>query len=844
MTVKDIVDSAFAQIASADIEKIIKQLTQDEKVSLLSGEDFWHTVPIPRLNIPSIRLSDGPNGVRGTHFFSSVPAACLPCGTAIGATFDRDLALKVGHLLAAEAKAKGAHVVLGPTINIARGPLGGRGFESYSEDPFLSGILAGHYCKGLKERNVSATLKHFVCNDQEHERMAVNSIVTDRAMREIYLLPFMIAIALGEPDAVMTAYNKVNGLHASENRELLQGILHEEWGWDGLVMSDWFGTYSTSEAVNAGLDLEMPGPPRWRGGALSHAITANKIPVASLNARVRAVLKLVQKASKSGIPEKAPETQLNRAEDRALLRRIASEAIVLLKNEENILPLNKNKPIAVIGPNAKVAAYCGGGSAALNPYYTVTPLEGISNSATAEVNFSQGVYAHQMLPLLGKQLRLEDGQTGFKLSIFNDAPNVAARTPLEERHETDSMIIFMDYDHPDLQTIWYADAEGYFIPEESGVYDFGLTVNGTAKLYVDGKLVIDNTVNQRPGTSFFGSGTVEETSSLELEAGKKYKVLIQWACGKTSTFKVPGVVDFGHGGFRFGACKQLCPQAGIEQAVKVAASVDQVVLVAGLNGEWESEGEDRANMSLPPNTDELISRVLQANPNTVVVIQSGTPVEMPWINEAKAVLHAWYGGNETGNGLADVVFGDVNPSGKLPLTFPRRLKDNPTYFNYRSEGGRVLYGEDVYVGYRYYEGLELEPLFPFGHGLSYTTFQVSELNINTSEEVLHVSCKVINNGSRKGAEVIQLYIAPVSPPIRRPLKELKEFKKVFLDSGVEKTVTIPLEIVRATSFWDEKSNSWCSYEGAYKIMVGTSSSGEFLESVVNVSETTYWSGSW
>ncbi|KAJ6093067.1 Beta-glucosidase [Penicillium sp. IBT 16267x] len=814
MTVKDIVDSAFAHIANADIEKIIKQLTQDEKVSLLSGEDFWHTVPIPRLNIPSIRLSDGPNGVRGTHFFSSVPAACLPCGTAIGATFDRDLALEVGHLLAAEAKAKGAHVILGPTINIARGPLGGRGFESYSEDPFLSGILAGYYCKGLKERN----------------------IVTDRAMREIYLLPFMIAIAFGEPYAVMTAYNKVNGLHASENREILQGILREEWGWDGLVMSD---------CLNAGLDLEMPGPPRWRGGVLSHAITANKVPLASLNARVRAVLKLVQKASKSGIPEKAPELQLNRVEDRALLRKIASEAIVLLKNEINILPLNKDKRIAVIGPNAKIAAYCGGGSAALNPYYTVTPLDGISNLATADVDFSQGVYAHQMLPLLGKQLCLEDGQTGFKLSIFNDAPDVATRTPLEERHETDSMIIFMDYDHPDLQTIWYADAEGYFVPEESGIYDFGLTVNGTAKLYVDGKLVIDNTVNQRPGTSFFGSGTMEEMFSLELEAGKKYKVLIQWACGKTSTFKVPGVVDLGHGGFHFGACKQLCPQAGIEQAVKVAASVDQVVLVAGLNGEWESEGEDRANLSLPPNTDELISRVLLANPNTVVVIQSGTPVEMPWINDAKAVLHAWYGGNETGNGLADVIFGDVNPSGKLPLTFPRRLKDNPTYFNFRSEGGRVLYGEDVYVGYRYYEGLEVEPLFPFGHGLSYTTFQVSDLTVNHNPETtLNVSCKVQNTGSRKGAEVIQLYIAPVSPPIRRPSKELKEFRKVFLDSGAEETITIPLDIIRATSFWDEKSGSWCSYEGAYKIMIGTSSSGEFLESVVNVSETTYWSGGW
>ncbi|KAJ5767218.1 uncharacterized protein N7511_004834 [Penicillium nucicola] len=839
------VDSAFAKIADADIETLIKQLTQDEKVALLTGEDFWHTVPIPRLGIPSIRVSDGPNGVRGTRFFSSIPAACLPCGTAIGATFDRDLAVNIGHVLAAEAKAKGAHVILGPTINIPRGPLGGRGFESYSEDPILSGILAGHYCKGLKEKNISATLKHFVCNDQEHERMAVNSIVTDRAMREIYLLPFQIAIALGEPDAIMTAYNKVNGVHAAESSFLLQDILRGEWGWDGLVMSDWFGTYSTSEAVNAGLDLEMPGPPRWRGSALTHAINSNKVPLATLNERVRAVLKLVQKASKSGVPEGAPETQLNREEDRRLLRKIASEAIVLLKNEDEVLPLNKSKKVAIIGPNSKIATYCGGGSAALNPYYTVTPFEGISNSALGEVEFAQGVYGHQMLPLLGKRLHTDAGDAGFTLKTFNDPPAMSNRRPLETRHETDSMIIFMDYNHPELEKIWYADAEGYFVPEESGLYDFGLTVHGTGKLYVDDKLLINNADVQTAGTSFFGSGTIEETEPLQLEAGKTYKIHAQWGCGKTSTFRVPGVVDFGHGGFRFGACKRLSPQEGIAEAVRVASNVDQVVLVDGLSAEWESEGEDRSNMSLPPHTDELISQVLDANPNTAIVIQSGTPVEMPWIHKAKAVLHAWYGGNETGNGIADVLFGDVNPSGKLPLTFPRHLKDNPTYFNYRSEGGRVLYGEDVYVGYRYYDGLDMETLFPFGHGLSYTKFKLSDLNlIRTSENVLQIQCKLRNVGHTAGAEVVQVYVAPVSPPIRRPVKELKEFRKCWLANSTEEVVTIPLDLVRATSFWDEKSGSWCSHGGAYKIMVGTSSRGTFLEEILELEETVFWSGSW
>ena len=605
----------------------------------------------------------------------------------------------------------------------------------------------------------------------------------------------------------------------------------------------------------------MPGPTRWRGCALTHAIAANKIPMATLNARVRAVLTMVQQASRSGIPERAPELQLNRAEDRQLLRKIASEAVVLLKNDGGILPLNKSRKIAVIGPNARIATYCGGGSAALNPYEAVTPLEGISNSSSGGVEFAQGIYGHQNLPLLGKRLHTQDSRTGFILKIFNDPPTVPDRIPLEERHETDSMVFFLDYNHPELQPVWFADAEGFFTPDESGLYDFGLCVQGTGKLFVDGKLLINNADIQRPGPSFLGSGTMEERGSMELVAGQQYKIHVQWGCAMTSKFKVPGVVDFGHGGFRFGACKQLPPQAGIEEAVKLAASVDQVVLVAGLSAEWESEGEDRTSMSLPPHTDELIARVLEVNPTSVIVIQSGNPVEMPWIQNARAVLHAWYGGNELGNGLADVIFGDVNPvsiflpsrltvltplgclqSGKLPLTFPRHVKNNPTYFNFRSEGGRVLYGEDVYMGYRFYDEIEIDPLFPFGHGLSYTTFELSGLSLTRHSNTLQATCTLRNTGSRVGAEVIQLYVAPVSPPIKRPLKELKEFRKVWLESAAEAEVTIPFDLVRATSFWDEKSGSWCSHSGAYRVMLGTSSRGVFLESSVELTETTFWSG--
>lgn len=631
----------------------------------VTGTGWWHTTAIDRLSIPSIRLSDGPNGVRGTHFFDSTPSACLPCGTALGSTFDTNLAERIGGLLSDEAHAKGAHVLLGPTINIQRGPLGGRGFESVSEDPILSGIIAGHYVRGVQESGVSATLKHFVCNDMESERMAVDALVTARAMREIYLLPFMIAIEMGQPRAIMTSYGKVNGCHAAENHHILQEILRDEWKWKGLVMSDWYGTYSTSEAINAGLDLEMPGPTRWRGEALSHAVTANKIKKATLDERVRNVLKLIKHGlENTSIPPNAPETQLNTPEHVALLREAAAKSIVLLKNEQNVLPFNPNKSVAVIGPNANIATYCGGGSAGLRAYKAVTPLEGVKSLAS-DVVFSQGAYGHQMLPVLGKALRTVDGKQGFSLRFYNDPPKAkgitGARPMLEERILDDTYTWFVDYEHPDLADIWYAEAEGILTPDKSGEWEFGLSVHGTAELFINGKLVVSNIENQRLGNSFVGCGTVEETGSITLEAGKDYRILVQWGCSKTSKLKVSGMVDFGQGGLRFSGCPKLDAAAAIQEAVQVAKSVDQVVLCVGTSGEWECEGQDRTTMALPPGTDELVEAVIAANPNTAVVIQSGTPVAMPWVDRANTVLQAWFGGNEGGNGIADVLFGAINP---------------------------------------------------------------------------------------------------------------------------------------------------------------------------------------
>lgn len=417
-----------------------------------------------------------------------------------------------------------------------------------------------------------------------------------------------------------------------------------------------------SEAVNAGLDLEMPGPSRFRGPGLVHAITSNKVSERTINDRVRTVLKLVKQTESSNIPENAAEVQRNLPEDRALLRRAAAESIVLLKNDDQILPFDSTKRTLVIGPNANIAAYCGGGSAALPGYYTITPLEGISSSCTGGVSFSQGLYGHKELPLLGEQLKTEDGRDGYTFSVFTEPSSEKNRKAVDVLHMKSSSAFLMDYKHPEVHSdLYYITMDGIFEPSESGIYDFGLTVAGTGELFIDGEKIVDNKSNQRQGTSFFGIGTPEERGWKYLEANKRYKVMVEYGTAPTSNLKLHGVVSFGPGGLRVGGCKRIDAERAIQESVDLAATFDQVVVCVGLSGEWESEGFDRPHMDLPPISDELVQRVLAVQPKAAVVVQSGTTVTMPWAREAKALLHAWYGGNETGNGIADVIFGDVNP---------------------------------------------------------------------------------------------------------------------------------------------------------------------------------------
>ena len=609
-----------------------------------------------------------------------------------------------------------------------------------------------------------------------------------------------------------------------------------------------------------------------------HAITSNKVSERTINERVRNVLEMVKSTSKSGIPENALEIELNRPQDQLLLRRAASESVVLLKNDDAILPLDPTKKTLVLGPNANIAAYCGGGSAALPAYYAVTPLEGIKNKSTGEVIFTQGAYGHKELPLLGEQLKTRDGKKGYIFRVFTEPATNKARKHVDELHMTSSSAFLMDYKHPHVSgDLYYVTMEGILEPTESGIYDFGLTVAGTGELFIDGVLVVDNKTKQRQGTSFFGIGTPEERGSKYLNAGQQYQVLVEYGTAPTSNLKLHGVVSFGPGGLRMGGCKRIDPEQAIQNAVDLAANADQVVVCVGLSGEWESEGFDRPHMDLPPLSDELIQKVLAVQPNAVIVVQSGTPVTMPWAHDTKALLHAWYGGNETGNGIADVLFGDVNPvsilaspshprplsllsvtstyfyfqSAKLPLSFPERVEQNPSYLHYRSERGRVLYNDDVYVGYRHYEKVGSQPLFSFGHGLSYTSFRLSELEVsqpfkdlnNIKEETLEITVKVENVGSRSGTETGLVYISPpATSSVGRPVRELKGFKKVTLQAGESKKIHITVPICLATSFWDESLAEWMSEAGEYAVSVVGTGKGNSISAPFTISKSRSWTG--
>jgi beta-glucosidase len=786
-----------------DIAHLVDQLTLDEKAALTAGEDLWSTPAVPRLGIPKVWLSDGPSGARGSIMGTAGPTSvCIPCGSALGATWNPELVEELGVLLGRQIRTKSARVLLAPTVNLHRSPLAGRNFECYSEDPLVSGKLAAAFVRGAQSQGVATTVKHFVANEAETERHSTSSVVDERALRELYLVPFELAIREGQALALMTSYNRLNGRWLTEQREMLDGLVRGEWGFDGLIVSDWYGVVDTTASPVATVDLEMPGPPRAFGQKLADAVRDGEVPEAALDAQVTRLLTVYDRIGALGDPADAtePDEQAeDLPEDRALARRAATESIVLLAND-GLLPFDRTaiESLAVVGPNADRALIMGGGSAALRPHYRVSPLEGLHDLLGDDVKIvhERGCENRKSTPSLGgsQTARPSDGEPGFDVEFFPE-DGLAGEVVHEASLPTGDLMFMAPPSRLLPRAGWSFRARTRFTPAETGAYVFTLIQAGRARLIVDGTTVIDGFADPPPrGDAFFGAGSVEVEAPVEVVGGTTVDVVVEHSLGPR-----PGVAAVKVG------CRRPAPPDLMDRAVNAALDTDAAVVVVGTNGDWESEGHDRASMDLPGDQDELVRRVLAANPNTVVVVNAGSPVTMDWAPDARAVLLSWFGGQEMAGALADVLFGDAEPAGRLATTLPLRAEHNPSHGNFPGENGEVRYGEGVLVGYRWYESRRMPTRFPFGHGHSYTTFALGQPALSSTTFLpggrLTVDVPVTNTGARRGAEVVQCYVAPAESRLVRPPKELRAFAKVWLDPGESATVRLELDD-RAFAYWD------------------------------------------
>ncbi|WP_423066385.1 beta-glucosidase family protein [Devosia sp. CN2-171] len=806
------------------IEKLVDQMTLEEQVSLLSGEDFWSLPAISRLGIGKLRVTDGPNGARGGgSLIGGVKSAAFPVGIALGATWNVGLLEEIGVALAEEVKSKGAHVSLAPTVNLHRTVSNGRNFECYSEDPILTAKLAVGYIGGLQSQRVSATIKHFVGNESEIERTTISSEIDERALRELYLVPFEHAVKDAGTWGIMSSYNRLNGTYTSENQWLLDQVLRNEWRYDGIVMSDWFGSHATAPTVNAGLDLEMPGPARDRGEKLVAAVEAGEVSRDTVRIRVLNILRLMERTGalddRSAFEEKAED----RAEHRALIRRAGAEGAVLLKNADDILPLVAQGTIAVIGPNARTAQIMGGGSAQLNPHYRVSPWDGLAAALGVErLRYAEGALNN----------RFEPAVTGsMAVDYFNNATLTGEPVFSERLNGGEVMWFYPPGGKVDL-TGFSARLGATFTPEHSGAHNVGVYAAGYARVLVDGVVIADaSAAHWQPGRTYFEEGCDEVVGLVEMTAGRSYEVVVEFV---SKPARVLGI-----SALHVGIGRPLGDEA-IADAVAVARDAETAIVFVGRNGEWDTEGSDLTSIALPGRQDELIRAVAAANPRTIVVLQTGGPIEMPWLGEVAAVLEAWYPGQEAGNAIADVLTGAAGPGGRLPQTFPIKWADHPAQSQdrevYPGLDGKVRYEEGVFIGYRHYERHGIAPLFPFGFGLGYTSFALDDLEVDASgfeaDGAVTVSVTVENTGKRPGSEVVQLYISDPEASVPRPGRELKAFEKVFLGPGEKLRITLPLD-ARAFAFYRVEAKHWLVEPGTFVVRVAQNAADEGLTAEIS-----------
>ena len=826
-----VVSFSFAQPPSASsseleqkVTAILGKMTLEQKIDMIGGINSFDVRGYPELGLPLLHTADGPIGVRNDG-----PATAMAGGISLASTWDPALAQQVGEQIGRDARAKGKHFMLGPGVNIYRSPPNGRNFEYFGEDPFLGGKIAVGYIEGMQSQGVSATVKHYMGNNSEFDRHNTDSIIDERTMREIYLPVFEAAVKDAHVGAVMDSYNLTNGQHMTQNGPINIGILKKDWGFQGILMSDWDATYDAVAAANGGLDLEMPSGKFLNREKLLPAVKSGQVSEETINDKVR---RIIRTELEFGWPDREQRDltspRFNRQGSDVALQ-AALEGMVLLKNEGNVLPLNKSaiKSIAVIGPDGYPAVPVGGGSAQVQPFAAVSFLQGLSDDLknTAVVTSSPGIITlGQAVIRTSFQTEASGGGSGLKFAKFSNedlsgTPASTGRTNhVSEGTPFDiSSINFDEIDFPSLHSRPSSERwTGYYVPEAPGNFDVFVQQGGFSpsgfRMYVDDKLVLDNWSSEK---------FIVAQGRLTLDAGP-HKIIFEHHTG--SGFGPPFV--------RMG----IVPEAGWVQpgVEELAAKADAVVLAVGFTPQSETEGWDRT-FELPPGQNELIKRVAAKNKNTIVVITSGGGVDMTaWIDDVAGVIEAWYPGQEGGRALPEILFGDVNPSGRLAATFERHWEDNPTFNSYYPEKGsnRVVYKEGIFVGYRGYDHNGTKPLFPFGFGLSYTTFKYSNLKADEHG----ASFDVTNTGSRGGDAVAELYVgAPDHSAVPRPPKELKGFSRVSLAPGETKTLKIPLN-TRSFAYYDVNGKQWRADKGTYEVMVGNSSADIALREKVTLSQ--------
>jgi beta-glucosidase len=803
--------SSASESLETRIDALIASLPLERKVRLLSGETSWTTYGEPAIGLRPMVMSDGPVGVRGLTWDERDWSACTPSATAMAASWDPKLVDELAGLLAAEARRKGVDILLAPTINMHRTPVGGRHFECFSEDPKLTSVIGGAYVDGLQRRGVAATVKHYVANDSETERMTYEAVVDPRTLRELYLQPFEWIQSAARPWLVMAAYNATNGPTMTEN-DLLVTPLETEWGFDGVVVSDWSAVRSTVAAGRAATDLAMPGPETpWTANRLLNAVREGVVAQTAIDDKVRRLLRLAARVGaldgvQSDRPGRRPDDGIDVA---ALLRRAAAAGMVLARNN-GLLPLEPTRlgRVAVIGPNAAQARVQGGGSARVAPPYMVSPLQGLvaALGPGVEVLHAAGAFPSPGLrPFDVAQVTdPADGSAGLRVRLKDAAGQV-----WRDEHRTSGWLLWMGV--PEVFDIAEVEASALFCAPTAGRYRLGFGGVGAATVTIDGSTVFDDTIQPSLDNHFAALlEPIDTAHEMDLWAGQQVLVEVRLRPdrrGVDVALLMLGV-----------QAPQRTDDDELAYAVAAAASVDVAVVVVGTTEQIESEGFDRTSLALPGRQDELVSAVAAANPNTVVVVNSGGPVEMPWLEDVAATVLMWFPGQEGGNALADVLTGRQEPGGRMPTTWARRAQDCPVLSPLPVDG-RLDYSEGLHIGYRGWLRSGAEPALPFGSGLGYTTWRFDTLNMLSTGDGVLVRVQLTNTGSRPGAQTVQVYLSRPDSVVERPVRWLAGFAHVRADNGQPTVVDIELPR-RAFAYWSADDGRWLYESGTFDVLVG------------------------